>query len=611
MNQSPFIYIVKIAGLFLLFLVLFHVQTILFNHEHFSFSGLAIIQALRYDFSLTAYAVLPFIPIALLASFVNPNKVKMLIKTLAIIEFLCFLLPESWDLIYINYTGKRASFEVYTFYLLGRDNDQFLSLFGRFWFVVVSIISWFGLFLFLIKKSGAINLITDSHLRGISKSLVLGIIAFLVARNNLGPKPLGVADALVTQDPFEAQLILNSPFVVLKTIQNNPLPAAAWISREQEGKLVNPKLTLSNEHVEKRWNLMFIIVESLGTKQLNKTIKHIPITPFLDSLAKIQTNECGMHGLAEGKTSIECLPAMFAGVPSLLETPFTLSNFSTNQLTGFPRICQQKGYQTYFVHGAQKGSMRFDAMANSLGFSHQWFENSLPSKISDRGSWGVHDHAVFKHLSKKIPALKEPFMMTVFTLSTHEPYDIPRDFKQLYPALPNEACSYRFMDEQLRKFFETNSGKAWFNNTLFVISGDHTPVHLDNARYHTEDYFAVPLLIVPPKGTNQRFSVKEQQALVPELCKAMGWETQLYSYYKRQNKDHIRYLNGVYYVWNTEYEIQFNETNMQWRVITKSLKNSSRSDKKLLNLKIEASKTKLLSLLQRFRRDLRLNRTHR
>jgi hypothetical protein len=50
---------------------------------------------------------------------------------------------------------------------------------------------------------------------------------------------------------------------------------------------------------------------------------------------------------------------------------------------------------------------------------------------------------------------------------------------------------------------------------------------------------------------------------------------------------------------------------MIWRVSLKNLKKSSHLDKKTLNLKIEGAKTKFLSLLQRFRRDLRLNKTHR
>jgi hypothetical protein len=85
----------------------------------------------------------------------------------------------------------------------------------------------------------------------------------------------------------------------------------------------------------------------------------------------------------------------------------------------------------------------------------------------------------------------------------------------------------------------------------------------------------------------------------------------LYSFAPRTDEDMIRYLNGIYYIWNDQYELQYNETNTSWRVILKKVKKTSISEKKTLNLKIEESKTTFLSLLQRFRRDLRLNKTHR
>ena len=146
---------------------------------------------------------------------------------------------------------------------------------------------------------------------------------------------------------------------------------------------------------------------------------------------------------------------------------------------------------------------------------------------------------------------------------------------------------------------------------MFVITGDHTPVHLDNAQYKIQDYYSVPILIIPPDGMKCSFKVKEQKALVPTLCKALNWNVSLYSYVNQKNQDVIRYLNGIYYIWNDEFELQYNETKASWRVLLKKVKNPSHFGKKTLILKIGESKTRFLSLLQRFRKDLRLNRTHR
>jgi phosphoglycerol transferase MdoB-like AlkP superfamily enzyme len=408
-----------------------------------------------------------------------------------------------------------------------------------------------------------------------------------------------------------AQFTLNAPFVVLKTMQNEATPNQNLVKDSLELKYANPWLNVRSKHQASQVNILFIIVESLGNQQLNQQVNGIPITPFLDKIGAEQMNTFTGEGLAEGKTSIECLPALFAGIPSWLETPFMLSNYSTNTLTGFPSICNQHGYETYFVHGAKEGSMRFDALASSLGFKHQLYRDDLPTSNAETGSWGLHDHEVFKHITNKLNGHKKPFMMTFFTLSTHEPYDIPQRFKNKYNIPSAEAASYRYFDDQLRLFFKQNKHKKWFKNTMFVITGDHTPVHLDNAQYKIQDYYSVPILIIPPDGMKCSFKVKEQKAIIPTLCKALNWNVSLYSYVNQKNQDAIRYLNGIYYIWNDEFELQYNETKASWRVLLKKVKNPSHFGKKTLTLKIGESKTRFLSLLQRFRKDLRLNRTHR
>lgn len=572
---------------------------------------MSIYYALRFDVSITAYLSLPLIALALFVSLVEIKPGIILIKFLATVEFLFILFSESWDVIYIKYAAKRATFDIYAFYFKGQDKEQLIALLARFWYIPLFAIGYFILFYFLLSKVSRIPIKRFEFIPAGTRFILYASLAFVLARNSFGPKPLGVADALVVKNPITAQLTLNSTFVLLKTIQNKPVPTTTYIPKNIEYQYVNPQLNFPRDGSESRYNFMFIIVESLGNNQLFQTVNGYPLTPFLDSLAINQANPFGIRGIAEGKTSVECLPAMFAGIPSLMETPYILSNYSTNQLTGFPSICNEKGYHTYFVHGGKRGTMRFDAMANALGFQIQWYQNELPKKPSDLGSWGVHDHAVFNHLCRKIPLIKSPFMMTVFTLSTHEPFDIPNSQLNNYPKLSKEKQSYRYLDDQLRLFFLQNSNKSWFKNTIFIITGDHTPVHLDNAQYQISDYFSVPILVITPHGFEGELAIREQQDLVPELCRAMHWKSKLYSFYNPKNSDVIRYMNGVYYIWNDRYTLQFNEETGNWRIQLKKHKKSSEDNKKLLHLSIKASKTNFLSLLQRFRRDLRLNKTHR
>jgi phosphoglycerol transferase MdoB-like AlkP superfamily enzyme len=584
----------------------------LVNRAIFNPKNLDLFTAIRFDVSLVGYLALALFTLAFIANWIPNEKTGFrMLQAFGILGFLAILIPELWDLIYINYAAKRATFDVYTFYTLGEDSNQLIGLVKRFWYVFVLCVLWIILFVWALRKIPHAKRKKITITSSVILFLTSLSFSFIAARNSFGPKPLGIADALKTQHPMGAQFTLNAPFVVLKTMQNEATPNENLVKNSLETKYANPCLNVRSKHQASQANILFIIVESLGNQQLHQQVNGIPITPFLDKIAAKQTNTFATEGLAEGKTSIECLPALFAGIPSWLETPLMLSNYSTNTLTGFPSICNQYGYETYFVHGAKEGSMRFDALASSLGFKHQLYRDDMSTSNSETGSWGLHDHEVFKHISNKLNGHRKPFMMTFFTLSTHEPFDIPKRFRNKYKIPTAEAASYRFFDDQLRLFFEQNKHKKWFKNTMVVITGDHTPVHLDNAQYKIQDYYSVPILIIPPDCMKQPFKVKEQKAIIPTLCKALNWNVNLYSFGNRKDQDVIRYLNGIYYIWNDEFELQYNETKASWRVLLKKVKNTSYSGKKTLTLKIGESKTRFLSLLQRFRKDLRLNKTHR
>jgi phosphoglycerol transferase MdoB-like AlkP superfamily enzyme len=584
----------------------------LVNRAIFNPENLDLFTAIRFDVSFVGYLALALFTLTFISNWIPNEKTGFrMLQAFGILGFLAILIPELWDLIYINYAAKRATFDVYTFYTLGEDSNQLIGLVKRFWYIFILCVLWIILFVWALRKIPH----AKREKITITSSVILFLtslsFSFIAARNSFGPKPLGIADALKTQHPMGAQFTLNAPFVVLKTMQNEATPNENLVKNSLETKYANPCLNVRSKHQASQVNILFIIVESLGNQQLHQQVNGIPITPFLDKIAAEQTNTFATEGLAEGKTSIECLPALFAGIPSWLETPFMLSNYSTNTLTGFPSICNQYGYETYFVHGAKEGSMRFDALASSLGFKHQLYRDDMSTSNSETGSWGLHDHEVFKHISNKLNGHRKPFMMTFFTLSTHEPFDIPKRLRNKYKIPTAEAASYRFFDDQLRLFFEQNKHKKWFKNTMVVITGDHTPVHLDNAQYKIQDYYSVPILIIPPDCMKQPFKVKEQKAIIPTLCKALNWNVNLYSFGNRKDQDVIRYLNGIYYIWNDEFELQYNETKASWRVLLKKVKNTSYSGKKILTLKIGESKTRFLSLLQRFRKDLRLNKTHR
>jgi phosphoglycerol transferase MdoB-like AlkP superfamily enzyme len=579
---------------------LFRWQFWAFNHDLIPFNWVDFLIGLRFDASLVGYGAFFTLPLGYIVAWIPSEQTqKWAFVSLSFLLFLPCLLTECWDLVYFQYTLKRCSFDLYLFFGSGEDQTLMQPMLVRFWFIPVLLIVWSSLYLsalFLLFKQPEKKVTVSRQAMAFSLMFVL---SFVLARNSFGPKPLGILDATSFDEPARSQLVLNSPFVLLKTLHNQPLSHHEYLNRSAEEKLFNPTLRFQGKRKVDRPNLVFMVLESFGSAQLRDTVNGIPLTPFLDSLLFMNSATVYADGLSNGKTSIECLPSIFAGIPSLLEVPYILSNYSTNELFAFPKIARSKGYSTLFFHGAGEGSMRFGAIAMNLGFEKHFFKSNINGKTSEMGSWGYHDGAVFQTMLKAFKAMNGPFLGTVFTLSSHEPYDLPSFHVAKYPKLPKEASAYRYTDDCLKSFFNEAKKEPWFDNTVFIITGDHTPVHLDNSSYSIEDYYRVPIAVVNSRF--QKIAPKEHLNVAPWLIESLGWKTNWYGYGNQVHGDYIRYLNGVYHVWNDQVHLEFNEHLQQWNV----RKNTSIDPESLNKLK-----QRFYARIQRYRNDLRSNSLH-
>jgi len=580
------------------FIFLFRIQFWFFNRAYITFHLIDFVRGLHFDMSLVGYLALFSLPLFYLIGLIKNQKWwKFSIYAVSGFLFLPCLITESWDLIYFQYTLKRSSMDMYYFFGRGDDFIQLHSLLSRFWYIPLMVILWS--ILFFTGIWWFIRRVKQPHELKKNVLILFSAMAlfFLLARHSFDLKPLGILDATVFDAPERSQLVLNSPFVVLKTMHNEPLGTTQWINSSLEKKYCNPITLFETDYAEQKPNLVFIILESFGANQVGQKKGSTPITPFLDSLFFKDSTTMYVPGCANGKTSIECLPALFAGIPSLMEVPFELSNFSTNRINAFPAIASQKGYRTLFFHGAQSGSMRFEATASKLGFQERYFKDNFQGSPASTGSWGYHDEVVLNSMLRTLNNVRQPFLSAIFTLSSHEPFDIPQKKIVQYSSLNKEQAAYKYTDDCLRDFFHKAKKQPWFANTIFIITGDHTPVHLDQNCRKIEDYYKVPIAIV--HGPANTKLPREHLQIVPWICHSLDWDVQLYSYGTLQNQEKIRYLNGIYHIWNDNYYLQFNENTSRWKYSWRN---------KIDQTALEIIKLKLLATLQRFRKDLRYNK---
>ena len=186
------------------------------------------------------------------------------------------------------------------------------------------------------------------------------------------------------------------------------------------------------------------------------------------------------------------------GIPAG-ELPFVLTPYVSNKTESLPAILKDHGYNTSFFHGAPNGSMGFKALVNLIGIDHYYGKDEYDHDDDFDGTWGIWDEPFFQYFAHTVNEFKEPFMTTIFSVSSHEPFEVPSAYRGRFPKGDHplrEAIGYT--DMSLRKFFDTAKKMPWFNHTLFIITGDH-PSHSTNEYFYAPlGKYEVPLLVYAP-----------------------------------------------------------------------------------------------------------------
>jgi hypothetical protein len=111
------------------------------------------------------------------------------------------------------------------------------------------------------------------------------------------------------------------------------------------------------------------------------------------------------------------------------------------------------------------------------------------------GSWGIYDIPFMQYFASELNIKKEPFFTTFFSLSSHPPYVLPKDYKHQFEKIEIRE-TIKYTDDAMQKFFKSIQDKEWFKNTLFVITADHTSGVNYNKTYKNRiGRYAIPLLL--------------------------------------------------------------------------------------------------------------------
>jgi phosphoglycerol transferase MdoB-like AlkP superfamily enzyme len=461
----------------------------------------SLVLGLRFDLSVIALINIFVLLFSLIpVRFIEQHTYQKGIHYL----FFVFNLPFLWlsiaDFEYYKFIGRRTNFSIF-----GIANDAFeqsVSLMAKYWhlsffFLIASIFFyWFSLKIHknLIARLSSFDLKFNQKVKySLYLLLVLGL-GLLAFRGGFQTKPLRVNDAFSQNSNQLGNLVLNSPFTFLKTSTIKSVEKELFFADNNIEKYLHKPNFEAQIVTNYKQNIVVIIVESLAKEYLGSPLQGSGYTPFLDSLSKVGLSM--ENHFANGRESIDAVPAIAASIPRLIDDPFITSMYQANKIVGLPEILNNNGYNTSFYHGAKNGSMGFEAFSHVVGYQQYNGLSQYKNKADFDGQWGIFDEPYLQYFADELSAKQLPFFSTIFTLSSHVPYTIPAKHLGRFPKgnLPiHESLGYA--DFALKLFFEKAKTKPWFKNTLFIITGDHTQQSA-KAEYQTEmGVYNVPLIL--------------------------------------------------------------------------------------------------------------------
>lgn len=325
----------------------------------------------------------------------------------------------------------------------------------------------------------------------------------------------------------EMNIVLNTPFSILKTLKAKSLHEVNYFSDAELDRLYTVKHIPADTASFKNINVVFLILESFGREHIGALNKDIPnykgYTPFLDSL--IGEAYAFKNAYANGRKSIDALPSVITGIPSVGE-PFVLSIYSGNKTNSLAKLLGDEGYETAFFHGAPNGSMGFSAYMNLAGIKHYYGKNEYNNDADFDGIWGIWDEPFMQYMAGTLDTLKQPFFASFFSLSSHHPFKVPQKYEGKFPKgnIPlHEPLGYT--DNALRAFFATAAKSDWYANTLFVLCADHASQSYLPEYQTSATSFAIPIVFYYPGGNLKGMSDKlvQQIDIMPTVLNFMHY----------------------------------------------------------------------------------------
>lgn len=573
-------YTATLLQLFAVFCIFFVLRIFYFTYNFSAFetlSGLALIGGFLYDFMAVIYLNILFILIRIAPfDFVNRPLSERVAKCLFVATNSLGIIFGLIDTVYYPFTGTRMRANFINEMIEG-DNGLLIvwKFIPSYWYLVIIAAILIGVMILIYNRIKIAPELYKTNFRKHSTRILAIIVTVIVIiftlRGGLhAGRPVGIDDAInYAKNPKEINLVLNTPYTIIRSIGYKGDFKTYQFMDENETKNHLSPLIKSTEAEFKPKNVVMIIMEGIGSSFLNtftddridSTYKGI--TPFLDSLAK-ESYIC-FNTFPCGKRSVDGITAIMGGFPAYVPFVYMKSQYNSNQVDALSNLLVKKGYNTTFFCGCNRGSYCFESLSKAIGYKTFYGRDEYGNDDHFDGSWGIFDDKMGKFVVDKMKQEKEPYLVTWYQLSSHGPYVLPKEYQGKYssPAGSHEEL-VEYDDEVLRDFFAEMKKLDGYNNTLFVITADHSTDASHGVLNNARDKSRIPLIFFTPDGSIAPmidYRATSQIDITPSILGHLNYDKPYFSLGIDIFNSDIRFAtncqDGVYHIVEDDYSLLF------------------------------------------------------
>ncbi len=226
----------------------------------------------------------------------------------------------------------------------------------------------------------------------------------------------------------------------------------------------------------KKPNIILVQLESFQASVIDQQVDGQTLTPNLNQLKKESLYFPSFyHQTHEGRTS----DAEFITNTSLypLKSGSVYTRFPDNEFDALPDLLRTNGYDTAAMHAYEKGFWNRDQVYQNIGFKHFFSQDDYPKQ--KKIGMALNDKQFFTKSIEHMETLKEPYFSFLVALTSHTPYEIPKDEQQLDlsgyddPMLKGYYQTIHYVDGAVGQMVDELKKKGMWDDTLVIFYGDH------------------------------------------------------------------------------------------------------------------------------------------